>query len=77
MYAIRYYGMYVRNDGLMTSAVRAAKLFDTAQAAEDYLNSFWFANSGVSLPPGREAVEVIEVVTKVVMHKFVKVVKSL
>jgi hypothetical protein len=75
MFAIRYYGMLVRNDGLMTDNKAAAKLFDAAKDAEDYIVD-WKVNSGVEIT-GKEPIEIVEVQTKVVVQKVLKVVASL
>ncbi len=75
MFAIRYYDMLVRNDGLMTDNKAAARLFDTAKDAEDYI-PIWKATSGVQIT-GKAPVEIVEVQTKVVAQKILKVVASL
>ncbi len=78
MFAIQYYKMYVRqSDELMSSDKATAKLFTTAEEAEDWLTNHWLPNTKVNLPADREPIHIVEVVTKQVVHKVLKTVKLL
>lgn len=75
MYALRYYRMFVRNDGFMTDNKAAMKLFDTVEEAETYVVG-WRAGSGVRQSDPTVPVEIVEVETKIVCQKIGKVVMS-
>lgn len=76
MYAIEYYGMFVRaKDGLMTDVKPSAKLFETADEAAEYVKT-WLKDTEVSLPKDRKPVNIVEVDTKVVLQKVRQVVRS-
>jgi len=66
MFAIRYYGMLVRKDGLMTDNNASALLFDTVAAAEAYVKQ-WKITSQVQ-QTGVPA-EIVEVEVKIVLKK--------
>ncbi len=76
MYALRYYRMFVRNDGLMTDNKASIKLFDTVDEAETYI-AVWRLESGVNQPDPSVPVEIVEVETKIVCQKIGKTIKSL
>lgn len=73
MYAIRYYGMFVRRDGLMTDNKASARLFETFDEVKRYMLEEWFPNSGVSFPDDRQPAEIVKVETKTVLHKILEV----
>lgn len=75
MYAVRYYRMFIRKDGLMTENKSSALLFNTLTEAEDYVK-LWKINSGVQIT-GTLPIEVVEVEAKVVCSKVKGVVSTL
>lgn len=83
MYAIRYFGMFVRKDGLMSNSKSSALLFDTVEEAQTYVTT-WRTTSGVhimhavgELPiPGQE-IEIVEAKVKIIMQSAGKVVCTL
>lgn len=76
MFAIEYYGLFVRADGLMTDNKSSAKLFPDLLSAENYLVNEWFPNPKVNLPNDRKPVNLIQVSVKVVMKKAGPIIKS-
>lgn len=67
MFAIEYYGMFVRaRDGLMTDSKQAAKLFETAEEACAYVCQ-WLNETAVNLPADRKPINVVEVEVKPVI----------
>lgn len=72
MYALRYYGMFVRaKDGQMTENKSSAKLFETPEEAKAYAMEQFKAN-GVATDPS-VLMELVEVETKPTISKVVKV----
>ena len=74
MFALKYYDMFVRKDGLMTDNKASALLFNTQVEAEQYVPS-WKISSGVH--QREKAVEVVEVEVKVVVQKVKQVVSTI
>lgn len=76
MYAIEYYGMFIRaKDGLMTDSKQAAKLFDTADEACAYVRE-WLNTTAVNLPADRKPINVIEVEVKPVIKSIKQTYRS-
>ncbi len=75
MFAIKYFTLFVRKDGLMTDNKAAMKLFDTVEEAETYIDQ-WRVGSGVQMVP-TQPIEIVGVETKIVCQKIGKVVKTL
>lgn len=67
MFALRFHGMFIRNDGLMTDNKAAAKLFDTVEECRGYVND-WRTTSGVHDTHSAK-VEVVEVAVKQVISR--------
>jgi hypothetical protein len=65
--------MFVRNDGLMTDTKASARLFETFDEAKRYILEEWLSDGGVHFPENREAIEIVRVETKQVMHKVLEV----
>lgn len=75
MFAIKYYSMFGRKDGLMTDNKSAVLLFKTQEEAEQYVSN-WKLSSGVS-QTGDALVEVVEVEVKPVTQKSIRVVSTI
>lgn len=67
MFALRFYKMFIRNDGLMTDNKSSAKLFDTIEECREYVK-VWRATSGVHNKDIAK-VEVVEVAVKKVISR--------
>jgi len=77
MFAIRYYGMWIRKkDGRMTSDKERAMLFDTLDEAEAFV-PIWKVESGVQQLSDREPIELVEVACKKVISKVGSVRKEI
>ena len=75
MFALRFYNMFIRKDGLMTDNKSSALLFNTTNEAREYVTD-WRVTSAVHNKENAD-VEVVEVETKQVISKVGKVVELL